>query len=82
MPDDIERKLSRFREDVGNARAQLNKLEGEKSSIMRRLKDEYGLDTKEKVEKRLKELEKTIADLESRLKTTVAEIEEKYYDLG
>jgi hypothetical protein len=40
---DMETKLKRFRKDVLEAQTKFSKLEGERESILRRLKDEDGL---------------------------------------
>ena len=78
MPDDIERKLANFKEDIEEAKKELNILEGEKSSETKRLKEEYEFDDTGDAKKHLKGLEMSIVDLEERLEESVKQIEEKY----
>ena len=75
---DVERRLAEFKEDIEEARVELNRLEGEKISIMKRLKEEYDLGTIEAAKEHWEKLKVSAKETKERLDKVMAKIEEKY----
>ena len=75
---DVESKLRRWQKEVAEARTQKDKLEGERESILRRLRDEHDLsgmeDARAFVEREKEEKDR----LGEKLEEKIRRIEEKY----
>jgi predicted nucleic acid-binding Zn-ribbon protein len=74
----IELELKQLEEEITACKSERAKAEGSIETLMKRLKDEEGIGTLEDAEKILKELEKTIASLESNIELKLNELKEIY----
>jgi hypothetical protein len=74
----VEKKISTFKSELDSAKTDRDKLEGELSGLIKRLKDEFGFDNVEKAQKELEKLKKEKESLESDLVKGIQDIETKY----
>ena len=74
----IEQELNQLEKEIAQCKSDLSKVEGSIETLMKRLKDEEGIGPLEDAETILKELEKTIASLESDIELKLNELKEIY----
>ena len=70
--------LIELKEQIDTAKQQVSQLEGRKDYLMQQLKEQWKCTTISAAEKKVKELEKEISDLDTQIQDGVKELEEKY----
>ena len=73
-----ERDLLDLKKKVDEAKSTVSELTGQKTALMKQLKDDWSCATIEQAEKKLKTMKKEIENLEQSIKEGVTELEEKY----
>uniref|UniRef100_A0A6M3M6N9 Uncharacterized protein n=1 Tax=viral metagenome TaxID=1070528 RepID=A0A6M3M6N9_9ZZZZ len=73
-----EEKLLQYKEKIERAKVELSQLEGEEKSLLRRLKEEHGLESVKEAKKKLDKLKAEGDEFEEKLEAKLAEIEQKY----
>jgi archaellum component FlaC len=74
----IERELERLGQEIKKAESDLSRLEGSIETLRARLKDEFGLETDEDVEKELDRLAEQIGKHEMNIETGLRKLKELY----
>jgi phage shock protein A len=72
----IEQELLDLKKKVDNARSEEERLTGQKTQIMRQLKDDYDCDSVEEAEKKLSRLKKQVENLDEELEEGVKQLQE------
>jgi flagellar biosynthesis chaperone FliJ len=78
MVDKTAQELERMKKKVDEAKTKVSNLEGKRDSLLEQLKNDFGLDTVEQAEKKLKELEQQKEELEQQVEEKLQEIKENY----
>jgi len=78
MADSAEIKLKRYKDSIQKAKSDISRLEGTRDSLLKRLKDEFGISDPTTVEKRLALLEAEVQDLDKKIQAKVSFIDSNY----
>ena len=73
-----ERELLELKEEIDTAKEKVSELKGERQSLMKRLKEEWGCPTLEDAEKRLKEMADQVENLSTEIVEGMEELERKF----
>jgi hypothetical protein len=76
--DQIEKTVRRFQTALNDAKDDLNRQKGALDVLMKRLKDDYGMDSLEKAQDRLNLLKSKQLEYEETITGKLKEIEAKY----
>lgn len=71
-------KLLELRDQIDQAKEQINQLEGRKKYLMQQLSDQWGCQTVKEAKKKLENLESEVVDLDSKIKQGIQSLEEEY----
>jgi len=74
----IEQKLLNFKESLGEDKTNKARLEGELTSIERRLKEEFNCETVEQAKKKFETLQTNTETLKNKRDNDILDYEEKY----
>lgn len=72
-----EKELIELKGQIDSAKTKVAELNGQKSALMKQL-EEWGCKTIEEAEKKLKEMETEVSNLDIKIASGVKELEEKY----
>ena len=78
MDTAIFSEVERLDKSLKEAKKNKNILEGQKNEIMRRLKEEFEVPTKEALSKKIKAGEEKVAEIETKLEKLYSDIKTKY----
>jgi polyhydroxyalkanoate synthesis regulator phasin len=73
-----EEKLLQLKEKIDRSKTKLNELSGKESHLLEQLKEDYACSTVDEANEKLETLDEEIQDLESKIKTGLEELEQKY----
>lgn len=73
-----EKDLLNLKKEVDEAKNELAELRGQRTALNRQLKEQYGCATLQAAEKKLKEMEGQMDDLNSKIEEGLEELDEKY----
>lgn len=73
-----EKELLELKEQIEDAKQEVNRLEGRQDGLMSQLQKDWGCKTLEQAKKKLEGLKDEIKDLEENIESGVAELEERY----
>lgn len=73
-----EKQLIDLKKKVEEAKTKSTELTGQKNALMKQLKKDWGCDTIEQAETKLKKLEKQIESIDEQIESGIEEIENKY----
>lgn len=73
-----EKELLGLKEDIDEAKTELNKLEGRKEGLMQQLLDDWECKTIEQAKKKLISMKSDLEQLDKKIKDGIEELEEKY----
>ena len=74
-----EQELLDLKQEIEQAKENLSKLEGRKEAKMDQLKADYGIKTIAAAQKKIKQLEKEIAEWGEKIRVATKELENKLY---
>ena len=74
----IEKELKKLEEEIAQCKSELSKAEGAIETLMKRLKEEEGIESLEEAEKVLKKLEAESSKLEDEIQSKLKELKEIY----
>lgn len=80
MKQGIEEKLLKWKHELEEHKVEKSRLEGQRTELLRRLKNEFGCDSIEVARKRLASMQTSLDKLNIQLEKGVEEYEEKYGD--
>jgi predicted nucleic acid-binding Zn-ribbon protein len=75
-----EQELLDLKQQIDDAKEKNLQLKGQKDALMQQLKDDWGCASIEQAGKKIKSMEKQIADLSVEIETGLQELEEKYFN--
>lgn len=73
-----EKELLELKEQIEDAKQEVNRLEGRQDGLMSQLQKDWGCKTLGQAKKKLEGLKDEIKDLEGKIESGVAELEERY----
>lgn len=73
-----DKDLLELKKEIDTAKNELAELRGQRTALNRQLKEQYGCTSLKAAETKLKEMEGTIDDLNTKIEEGIAEIDEKY----
>lgn len=76
--DQILKELTKLQEMINDSKENVSKLKGRKEEILNQLKKDFNLKTIAEAEKKLKENEKALDDLEKEIKKSFDKLKEEY----
>jgi hypothetical protein len=76
-----EEELLDLKQRIDEAKTAVSELNGQKTSLMKQLKEEWDCKSTEEGDKKIQQLLKEIKDLDTKIATGTKELEEKY-ELG
>ncbi|MFA5396872.1 MAG: hypothetical protein WC346_12765 [Methanogenium sp.] len=74
----ILKELTKLQEMINDSKENVSKLKGRKEEILNQLKKDFNLKTIAEAEKKLKENEKALDDLEKEIKKSFDKLKEEY----
>ena len=74
----IEQELKQLESEIADCKSEKAKAEGSIETLMKRLKDEEGIDTLEEADEILKKLNKEIETLNAQIESKIKELKEVY----
>ena len=73
-----EKELLELKESIEDAKQEVNRLEGRQEGLMQQLEKDWKCKTLKGAKKKLEELKAEIQEVEEKIQTGVAKLEEKY----
>jgi len=73
-----EKELLDLKEKIIEAKNELAELKGQKTALMRQLKEQWGATSIEAAKKKLTKMEEDIKTLETNIESSIEELDEKY----
>ena len=73
-----QQKLLQLKEDIEDAKIKVSELTGQRSALMTQLKKDYNCKSLDEADKKSKDLQKQIDDLNSQIEQGIEELETKY----
>lgn len=73
-----EKQLLELKKKVDEAKTKSTELTGQKNALIKQLKKDWGCDSIEEAEKKMKKFEKQIESIDEQIEKGIEEIEEKY----
>lgn len=71
----LQERLDKLQKDNESKKQEKNRLQGRLDGLMQQMKDEFGCDTIEELDKKASELVPVISELETTIETQLAEME-------
>lgn len=71
----LQERLDKLQKDNEQKKQEKNRLQGRLDGLMQQMKDEFGCDTVEELDKKASELVPVISELETTIETQLAEME-------
>lgn len=78
MSANIQEEVKRLKESIDGAKTNIATLDGRETEILKQLKKEHHLSSKEEVEEKLKELKKKESLLDKQIQNDFNSLKEKY----
>ncbi len=75
---DIQNELNRLKIGIEEAKTEIARLEGRRQELLRQLKSEYGIESMEEAEERLKELQKEKVAKEEEIRAAFLALKSEY----
>ena len=75
-----EQELLELKEEIEDAKQKVSELTGQKNALLKQLKDDWGCDTIEEAEEKLKIMDKNITIISSKIEKATKELEAKFKD--
>ena len=73
-----EADLIKLKRQVEDAKTEVNQLQGQRTALLKQLKDDWGCKTVEEAETKVKTMERDIEKLSDQIQTGMEELENKY----
>lgn len=73
-----EQDLFKLKERIDDAKSKVSELEGQRKHLMKELKEQWNCNSVEAAEKKAKEIESEIEQLNQKIREGTEELEEKY----
>ena len=73
-----EQELLDLKKEIEESKENLSRLEGKKEQLMEQLQKNYGVKTAEAAQKKIKTMEKDIADWDKKIEQVTAKLEEHF----
>ena len=72
-----EKELLELKTQVDKAKTVVSELTGQRNALMKQFKDDWSCDTIEEADKKLKEIEYSVSNFDSKIASGIKELEEK-----
>ena len=73
-----EKRLLDLKQQIDDAKMEVSQLKGRRANLMEQLQEQWGCKTVREAEARLKKMREETGELEERLKTGIAQLEDAY----
>lgn len=73
-----EKRLLNLKQQIDDAKMEVSQLKGRRANLLDQLQEQWGCKTAKEAEAKLKKMQQETKELEQRLQTGIAELEDKY----